>query len=212
MGREFLELFEDWSKSYDDAVKGQDMEYQEVFKNYDKILDDVTSRIHGHVLEFGVGTGNLTERMLNAGLTVSGIEPSPAMREIAIRKLQGKTEIVEGDFIDFPTPKRVHSIVSTYAFHHLTDEEKEKAIANYGKLLNAGGRIVFADTMYQSKEAHEQAIQDALDAGFHNLANDLQTEYYTTIPFLEKVLKTHGFKVSFERCNSFVWIMEAEKL
>ncbi|MFJ7748022.1 class I SAM-dependent DNA methyltransferase [Peribacillus sp. NPDC097295] len=212
MGREFLELFDEWSKSYDESVEGQDIEYQEVFKHYDKILDCVASRSRGHVLEFGVGTGNLTEMMIKAGLVVSGIEPSPAMREIAIRKLQDKTEIVDGDFINFPMPKQVDTIVSTYAFHHLTDEEKEKAIANYGKLLNAGGRIVFADTMYQSKEAQDQAIRDAEDAGFHNLAKDLQTEYYTTIPFFEKVLVKHGFIVNFERCNSFVWIMEAEKL
>ncbi|TKH03818.1 class I SAM-dependent methyltransferase [Peribacillus simplex] len=212
MGREFIDLFEEWSKSYDDTVSGHDIEYQEVFKHYDRILDSVTDRAHGHVLEFGVGTGNLTERLLKKGLKVSGIEPSPAMREIAVSKLRGKTEIADGDFIDFPKPEQVDSIVSTYAFHHLTDEEKEKAIANYGKLLNTGGKIVFADTMYQSREAHERAIQDARQAGFHNLANDLQTEYYTTIPFLEKALEANGYKVNFERCNQFVWIMEAEKL
>ncbi|WP_350299537.1 class I SAM-dependent DNA methyltransferase [Peribacillus frigoritolerans] len=212
MGREFIDLFEEWSKSYDDTVSGHDIEYQEVFKHYDRILDSVTDRAHGHVLEFGVGTGNLTERLLMKGLKVSGIEPSPAMREIAVSKLRGKTEIADGDFIDFPKPEQVDSIVSTYAFHHLTDEEKEKAIANYGKLLNTGGKIVFADTMYQSREAHERAIQDARQAGFHNLANDLQTEYYTTIPFLEKALEANGYKVNFERCNQFVWIMEAEKL
>ncbi|MGE7587329.1 class I SAM-dependent DNA methyltransferase [Peribacillus sp. NPDC101480] len=212
MGREFIDLFEEWSKSYDDTVSGHDIEYQEVFKHYDRILDSVTDRAHGHVLEFGVGTGNLTERLVRKGLKVSGIEPSPAMREIAVSKLRGKTEIADGDFIDFPKPEQVDSIVSTYAFHHLTDEEKEKAIANYGKLLNTGGKIVFADTMYQSREAHERAIQDARQAGFHNLANDLQTEYYTTIPFLEKALEANGYKVNFERCNQFVWIMEAEKL
>ncbi|MFD9627760.1 class I SAM-dependent DNA methyltransferase [Peribacillus muralis] len=212
MGREFLELFEEWSKSYDDTVGGHDIEYQEVFKHYDKILDSVTDRVHGHVLEFGVGTGNLTKRLLTKGLKVTGIEPSPAMREIAAGKLGAGTELADGDFMDFPEPEQVDSIVSTYAFHHLTDEEKEKAIASYGKLLNTGGKIVFADTMYQSKEAHEQAISDAKQAGFHNLAHDLQTEFYTTIPFLAKVLEEHGYKVNFERCNQFVWIMEAEKL
>lgn len=134
------------------------------------------------------------------------------MREIAVGKLGNVTHIADGDFMDFPEPESVDSIVSTYAFHHLTDEEKEKAIASYGKLLNTGGKIVFADTMYQSKEAHEKAISDAKQAGFHNLANDLQTEYYTTIPFLESVLEKHGYSVNFERCNQFVWIMEAEKL
>ena len=104
------------------------------------------------------------------------------------------------------------SIVSTYAFHHLNDEEKAKAIAIYSQLLKTGGKIVFADTMYLTKEHHKQAILDAKSSGYDNLANDLSTEYYTTIPFLEDILKENGFTVSFDKCNSFVWIMEAEKL
>ena len=52
------------------------------------------------MLEFGVGTGNLTARLLKAGLKVTGIEPSPAMREKAIAKLE-TTDIVDGDFLDF---------------------------------------------------------------------------------------------------------------
>lgn len=67
MGREFIDLFEEWSKSYDDTVSGHDIEYQEVFKHYDRILDSVTDRAHGHVLEFGVGARNLNElRILSA--------------------------------------------------------------------------------------------------------------------------------------------------
>ena len=84
MGREFIELFEEWSKSYDDTVDGHNVEYREVFLNYERILDSVVSRVHGHTIEFGVGTGNLTERLLNAGLTVTAVEPSPAMREKAL--------------------------------------------------------------------------------------------------------------------------------
>lgn len=212
MGREFIELFEEWSKSYDDTVDGHDVEYREVFLNYERILDSVVSRVHGHTIEFGVGTGNLTEKLLDAGLTVTAVEPSPAMREKAIEKLQNRTEIVDGDFFEFPKLENVDSIVSTYAFHHLNDDEKTKAIAIYSQLLKTGGKIVFADTMYLTKEHHEQAILDAKSSGYHNLANDLSTEYYTTIPFLEDILKENGFTVSFDKCNSFVWIMEAEKL
>jgi putative AdoMet-dependent methyltransferase len=134
------------------------------------------------------------------------------MRKKALGKLNGQTAIVDGDFLDFPIDKKVDTFVSTYAFHHLTDEEKEKAIVNYSKFLHTGGKIVFADTMYPSKEAHQLAIQKAKDAGFLNLANDLSTEYYTTIPFLQKVFERNGFTVSFDRCNQFVWIVEAEKL
>ncbi|MFJ7974963.1 class I SAM-dependent DNA methyltransferase [Peribacillus sp. JNUCC 23] len=212
MGREFIELFEEWSKSYDDTVDGHDVEYREVFLNYERILDSVVSRAHGHTIEFGIGTGNLTERLLNAGLTVTAVEPSPAMREKAMGKLQARTEIVDGDFFEFPKPEQVDSIVSTYAFHHLNDDEKAKAIAIYSQLLKTGGKIVFADTMYLTNIHHKQAILDAKSSGYHNLANDLSTEYYTTIPFLEEILKENGFTVSFDKCNSFVWIMEAEKL
>ena len=212
MGREFLEVFEDWAEYYDDTVTSHDDEYREVFKDYEKILDRVARYSKGHVLEFGVGTGNLTARLLKAGLEVTGIEPSPAMREKAIAKLHGQADIVDGDFLDFTIEKQVDTVVSTYAFHHLTDEEKQKAILVYGKLLHSGGKIVFADTMYQSKEAHQQAIQDAKDAGLLKLATDLATEYYTTIPFLQHIFEGNGFKASFERCNQFVWIVEAEKL
>jgi putative AdoMet-dependent methyltransferase len=212
MGREFVDLFEEWSKSYDQTVNGHDLEYSEVFKNYENILNSVVSRVQGHVVEFGVGTGNLTDRLLNAGLTVTGVEPSPAMRNKALEKLHGRTEIVDGDFLEFLTPEKVDSIVSTYAFHHLNNEEKAKAIADYSKLLKVGGKIVFADTMFQSKEGHQQAITDAKQLGDHNLANDLSTEYYTTTPFLEKVLEENGFTVTFDKCNQFVWIMDAEKI
>ncbi|RSK43894.1 class I SAM-dependent methyltransferase [Bacillus canaveralius] len=211
MGKEFLELFEQWADSYDSSVSGHDIEYKEVFKNYEKILGEVAARSNGHVLEFGVGTGNLTESLLAKGLKVTGIEPSPAMRKIAEEKLAGRVAVLGGDFLSFPEVEPFQTVVSTYAFHHLTDEEKAEAIARYGNLLAPGGKIVFADTMYESAEAYKEAITDAVSKSFHNLAEDLQREYYTTIPILTEILETNGFTAAFEKCNDFVWIMEGEK-
>jgi putative AdoMet-dependent methyltransferase len=211
VGREFLDVFDEWSSTYDDTVVGTDPEYREVFKDYHKILEKVTDLSVGHVLEFGTGTGNLTKMLLDAGHSVTAIEPSSRMRAKAVEKLGDLVDIRDGDFLNFPLPNVIHSIVSTYAFHHLTDKEKIKAIALYGNILDAGGKLIFADTMYQSKAHQKQAIKDAIDAKFLNLAKDLQTEYYTTIPFLRSVLKENNFEVSFERCNDFVWIMEAVK-
>jgi putative AdoMet-dependent methyltransferase len=212
MGKEFIELFEHWADSYDSSVSGHDEEYREVFLHYEKILGEVAKRANGHVLEFGVGTGNLTLKLLEKGLTVTGIEPSPSMRKIAKEKLGDKVEIIDGDFLHYPKDISIDTIVSTYAFHHLTDEEKLQAIADYGNLLKEGGKIVFADTMYESENAFKEAISDALSKGFHNLAEDLQREYYTTIPKLRNMLEENGFSSDFERVNDFVWIMEAEKI
>ena len=212
MGREFIPVFDEWADHYDDTVTGHDDEYREVFNGYEEILDQVVARSKGQVLEFGVGTGNLTERLRKAGHKVLGIEPSPAMREKAMAKLSDDTIIIDGDFLEFQAEKQIDTLVSTYAFHHLTDEEKQKAIAIYSKLLCSGGKIVFADTMYPSKEEHIRAKEEAKAAGLFNLAADLATEYYSTIPFLKHILEEYGFTVSFDRCNQFVWIVEAEKI
>lgn len=211
MGREFLEVFEHWADSYDETVVGHDLEYKDVFLQYDEILEGVAERSFGHVVEFGVGTGNLTMKLLARGLKVTGIEPSAPMRRIAEEKLGADALILDGDFLHFPELQSVDTLVSTYAFHHLTDEEKALAVLQYSKLLTKGGKIVFADTMYESAEDYNLAIKNAKNNGFYNLAKDLETEYYTTIPVLTKILEDNGFTVSFTRYNDFVWLMEGIK-
>ncbi|GGJ66855.1 putative AdoMet-dependent methyltransferase [Anoxybacillus voinovskiensis] len=211
MGREFLDIFETWAQSYDSSVYGHDEQYRDVFDGYEAILNTVVEKSGNVVLEFGVGTGNLTKKLLEAGKTVYGIEPSAPMRELAMEKLEG-VSIQDGDFLQFPFPKEaIDTIVSTYAFHHLTDEEKEHAIRKYGKLLTKGGKIVFADTAFIDREAYEAMIAEAKQKGFVDLAEDLQREYYTTIPILERIFTTNGFTVTFTPMNRFVWLMEAVK-
>lgn len=213
MGREFLDLFEQWADYYDTTVDGHDEEYQAVFAGYEDILKAVADKAFGNVMEFGVGTGNLTIELINRGMRIYGVEPSAPMREKALEKLPQGTIIKDGDFLDFPKPDfAIDSIVSTYAFHHLTDEEKGKAFSLYGKLLQSGGKIVFADTSFENQRAFSDTIEQAKQKGYLNLAEDLQTEYYTTLEVLEKIAHDHGFSTAFTRCNQFVWIMEATKL
>ncbi|PFA64489.1 SAM-dependent methyltransferase [Bacillus sp. AFS015802] len=211
MGREFLDLFEEWADSYDDTVTGKDLEYQAVFEHYESILDEVVSRSRGRVVEFGPGTGNLTKKLLDAGLEVIPFEPSPEMRAVGMQKLGERVTFRDGDFLDFSFEGKVDSIVSSYAFHHLTDKEKGKAFGIYGKLLVQGGKIVFADTMFETEQHYQAAISQAIKKEFYNLAEDLKREYYTTLDVLENLLVKKGFSVRFQQVNAFVWIMEATK-
>ena len=211
MGREFLDLFQDWADSYDDTVTGKDVEYQAVFEQYDRILDEVVSRSKGRVVEFGPGTGNLTKRLLDAGFEVIPYEPSPEMRAVGMQKLGKDVTFRDGDFLDFSLKGHVDSIVSSYAFHHLTDEEKGKAFSIYGKLLVQGGKIVFADTMFETDQHYQAAISQAIKKEYFNLAEDLKREYYTTLDVLRELVDRNGFSVAFHQVNTFVWIMEATK-
>lgn len=211
MGREFIELFDEWAESYDNTVVGHDEEYKEVFEGYDDILEEVASKVNGTVIEFGVGTGNLSKKLLDKGNKVIGIEPSKEMRAIATQKLP-QLSIHDGDFLTLPAfDEKIDGIVCTWAFHHLTDEEKNIAIEKYSALLETGGKIVFADTVYENAEAKRAIIEVAEAKGFKNLVDDLNREYYTMVDVLQKQFTDHGFYVSFKQLNKFVWLIEAEK-
>ncbi|WP_077324949.1 class I SAM-dependent DNA methyltransferase [Virgibacillus siamensis] len=209
MGREFLGLFDSWAESYDDSVAGVDPQYKAVFESYDTILNEVSKCSYGNVLEFGVGTGNLTGKLIETGYDVIGVEPSRVMREKALVKLP-ELSLFEGDFLEYPAfEKPVHTIVSTYAFHHLTDAEKEKALKQYTKLHPSMRKIVFADTVFETDEHQQEMIKRAEMKGFTDLAEDLQREYYSTIPEMQRIFTTAGFRVTFEQMNEFVWLMSA---
>jgi len=213
MTREFDVLFNQWAATYDETVVGNDLEYQDVFLYYEEILEEVASRSVGNVLEFGIGTGNLTRKLIDKGHYVVGIEPSSEMRIKAAEKLPTNVEIFDGDFIHFPLPEHpISTIASSYAFHHLTDDEKKSAISIYASLLDKGGKIVFADTMFETIDAHKEMISHALKKGFYRLANDLQSEYYTTHDVLREMLLEHDFVVRFMQMNDFVWVMDAIKI
>lgn len=212
MGREFLGIFTDWADSYDSFVEGHDPEYKEVFTGYESILAEVVRRSGKHVLEFGIGTGNLTALLLGAGKNVFAVEPSAQMRQVAARKLGNGFAIHDGDLMSFPQPpKPIDTIVCTFVFHHLTDAEKQEAAFKYAGLLPTGGKIIFADTMFLSPKIHQDTIEKARCQGFHGLADDLGREYYPQITYLKDSFENAGFFVRFSQCNEFAWILEATK-
>lgn len=211
MGREFVDIFDGWYHSYDASVAGEDPEYRDVFEGYDEILNAVTSKVIGTILEFGTGTGNLTAKLIDAGHQVIGIEPNTVMRRLTADRFPS-IEVKDGDLIDFETGgKTIDSIVSSYVFHHLTDEEKGIALKKYAQLLPINGKVVFADTTFITEDAKQAQIDKERARNFNNVADDLEREYYTTLPVLMKLFQEAGFEVTIKQLNDFVWLMDATK-
>lgn len=212
MGREFLTVFKEWAEEYDTVVSGGDRQYQDVFENYDGILDKIVALSGESVIEFGIGTGNLTSQLLAAEKQVWGVEPSYEMRRVAEEKLPPHITIVDGDMQSFAMPPyHIDSIVSSYVFHHLTDDEKKVVLKDYAALLANGGKLVFADTLFISEEEKDKLISEYPYEDYPDLIDDLNREYYPYMSTVYEGLKEAGFrKIGFTQMNKFVWIIEAE--
>ena len=210
----FNALFDDWADNYDETVEKADGEYAEVFKNYNEILNETVKHISKYrgakVLDIGAGTGNLTNVAAKAGYNVVGIEPNSKMREIATNKYPFE-RFLSGTFLSLPIDDNsVDAIINSYAFHHLTDEEKSEAIKLFKAKLKKDGIVVIADTMYASEDSKKMIIQEASDCNYKNLIHDLKTEFYTTQKAITKLFEDEGFKVSYQQMNKFVWIVTAK--
>jgi putative AdoMet-dependent methyltransferase len=162
------------------------------------------------VVDVGTGTGNLAQRGLALGYRVAGIDPSPEMRRRAAA-IPG-LEVHEGTFLNLPLPAGcAGAVISSYAFHHLTDAEKISAGAEFARVLDPHGRVILADTAYRDLPAKATIHEAARRAGFTHLLHDLETEYYATLEVLERALVGNGFRVRFEQLNKFVWLLVGEK-
>ncbi|MBN6186811.1 methyltransferase domain-containing protein [Aneurinibacillus sp. BA2021] len=212
---QFNHVFEQWADQYDDTVSDKEGEYAEVFAGYEQILEQVTEELTHltgkRVLEIGVGTGNLTKRLLQKGWEVYGVDPSPEMREVARQKLPQFT-VEDGHFLAIPEALgQMDGIVSTYAFHHLTDEQKARAIRQLADRLHPNGIIVFADTAYADEEAKQVIHDRAKEQQAFALLEDLQTEYYTLIPVLRQMFEDAGLRFTARPLNRYVWLFTGRK-
>ena len=215
MTRDIRAYFAKWAATYDQTIRSPEGIFAEVFESYEEILDEVVRRVKtadATVADVGSGTGNLSLKCLQSGHKVISIDPSPEMRAEAAAKLPPDIAIRGGDFLALPLPdESVDAVVSTWAFHHVPDNLKPDAVREIARVLRPGGKVVMADTAYESKRArvgiHERLIRE------HKLdwLGELQAEYYPTLPEITEAFHRLGWVVTFTRMNRWVWLWEAEQ-
>ncbi|WP_350343998.1 class I SAM-dependent methyltransferase [Proteinivorax tanatarense] len=166
----------------------------------------------GLTLEIGVGTGNLTDKLIDSGASVIGVEPSTEMRKLATKK-NSDLKIYNGHFLNISSTLTIKfdNIVSSYAFHHLTLSEKRQAIQYLKRHLNPGGRIVIADTMFESAKYKKELYSSVKKNGQFNLLEDLNSEYYELLESVTSIFEDFNFQFNTKKMNEFVWVITAQR-
>jgi SAM-dependent methyltransferase len=101
------------------------------------------------VLDVGAGTGRIAVPLARAGVRVTCVEPSPAMRREFEHKLEAEPalrwliDVRAGSASDFELGREFGLALLSGCFDHfLNDDERLAALTNIGRHLETGGRLI----------------------------------------------------------------------
>lgn len=205
--------FDSWAKNYDRSVKNTN-DGLSLFENYNGVMDSVRNCIGDYrnlkILDIGCGTGNLLGE-ISKEAEVVGIDQSIEMILIAKEKYP-EMNLRLGNFLDKPFCENYFDrIVSTYAFHHLTSTEKEKAIDYMCEYLNENGKIIIGDLMFLNNDEREKCKNKFIKDGRADLWEIVEDEYYGDVYELKSYCEKKGLGFKFKHIVNFTWIIEIEK-
>ncbi|MGG1660221.1 MerR family transcriptional regulator [Brevibacillus sp. NRS-1366] len=181
---------------------------------YDEVLDEVVAAIAPRPgesgLDAGTGTGNLASRFVKKGVKISGFDQSPQM----LRQCRHKSPEIEtklGTFFAFPFLENDFDFVATsYALHHLTEDQKRLALAECRRVLKPGGRLVIADLMFFDQEHRQWHVNALQQAGKEQAIAEIQDRCYADRSRLLAELTELGFVTEARQLTTYAHLIRAK--
>lgn len=155
--------FDLWADGYDKSVQLSEENDAYPFAGYKDVLNTIYNVVHSKkrvkILDVGFGTGILTKKLYDDGYEIYGIDFSQKMIEIAKEKMP-LAKLMQYDFSK-GLPEEIKDIsfdyiISTYAMHHLDDDEKTQFIEALRNHLLADGEILIGDVAFKTRELLEK--------------------------------------------------------
>ena len=204
--------FNSWANHYDEDVRTNQGSLR-IYENYEKVLELVVKQTEkamnkemgkeSKLLDIGVGTGNLASKFLRKGYDITGVDQSRAMLEVAKSK-QPSLKVRLGEFMKLPFESHsMDAIVSSYAFHHLKENEKKLALEEMQRVLKEDGIIVIGDLMFENQSKKEEFVK-----GLTEEERDIvEDEYYADIEKLKGYTKEYGRKLEAVQIDRLCWVV-----
>ena len=115
------------------------------------LVDQASIRSGHHVLDIGCGTGSLVIliKRLHPDVYVVGLDPDPKALARGRRKAERAAVSIQFDqgfSDDLPYPEASFDrVISSFMFHHLEPDEKEKTLSEVRRVLKPGGSLHLLD-------------------------------------------------------------------
>ena len=182
---------------------------EKYFEVHKEVLQFADLKDWDSVLDIGIGTGLLEER-IQSRVKMFGIDISLKMMEKVNDKNLLMAGLKVGSFNDIPFKDKMFDVVlSCFAFHHLTDNEKERSIPEMKRVLKKDGRIVIGDFMYLNEKNKKQLIKNFQTEKRTDMIEEMEEENFTNVETFKKSLEGNGFNVEFNQISTISWVVSA---
>lgn len=159
-----------WAGNYDKTVGISDEKNEYPFAGYKELMNwifvNIAAKGPAKVLDIGLGTGVISSKLYEHGNEITGIDFSAEMLQIAKQKM-AEAKFIKHDFSKgMPLELKgckFDFIISTYALHHLMEEEKPAFILSLLEYLNTGGKIFIGDVCFDTIKELEDCKKSAED-------------------------------------------------
>jgi putative AdoMet-dependent methyltransferase len=189
-------FFNEWAKDYDRFVHENSTSFP--FCGYEELCMKVIESIDEHscVFDIGIGTGYIINRILmSKKVEVFGIDISEEMVDVAKARIPSGAfecfDIRKFDTLKWDYPSFDY-ILSTYTFHHFTDEQKIELVTFLLSKIKPNGQIIIGDIGFWDDDDYCQSKSNLGDAWDDD-------EYYLNINKWGNVLIKNNLK--FEICR-----------
>lgn len=185
----------------------------DVRNHYKQVLDLtvkwVNPRIGEKGLDIGTGNGNLAGRFSDKGISIAGVDQSREMLA-QCRSKYPKMETKLGNFLALPyVDSQFDFVVTSLAFHHITNEQQPLALEEMKRVLKPSGRICITDLMYESIEDKERYIKRLKQQGQEEAIHLMENKHYAFLPDVLYWFEENDYITKHKRIDNLLYIVYA---